>query len=196
MTGKSQSRKKREFMCSASLAHHGLLGSVEELSLIDVDLSPFPARHLASLTSSLTNGLGISNVRGCDLVSLLNSLKCEELFISEQSLGRKETQALVQAMESSVEEVVLGKGVTLDLETLAEHSGQGVCRQVELRGNAAARYREELRKWARSKNWKVDVDVDRYCNCFIIKCDTYLNPFILHLLKNSEQTEKITAPKN
>jgi len=156
MTWTSLSSKKREFMFVAKLAHHGLLGSVEKLSLLDVDLSPFPARHLASLTSSLTNYLAISNVRGCDLVSLLNSLKCENLYIFNQSLGREETQALVQAMESSVEEVGLGKGVTLDLETLVEYSGQGVCRQVELRGDTLTRYRKDMKKWA---NWKVDVDV-------------------------------------
>ena len=93
-------------MCGASLAHHGLLGSVEELSLFDVDLSPFPAQHLLSLTSSLTNGLNISNVRCCDLVSLWPSLRCEAVDFSFK-LEYSEEQALVQAMRRHLHPVYL-----------------------------------------------------------------------------------------
>ena len=74
--------------------------------------------------------LHISNVSGCDLVSLLTSLKCQELIIHRQTLGREETQALVRAMESDVERVRLNVEVTLDIEALTEYSGQGVCRRV------------------------------------------------------------------
>ena len=72
-------------MCSAKLAHHGLLGSVK---------SPVPAQRLASLASCVTWDLHINNVTGCDLVSLLSlGPKCQELYI-RQSLGREETLAL------------------------------------------------------------------------------------------------------
>ena len=101
-------------MCGASLAHHGLLGSIVSIMLHNVDLSPVPAQHLASLASCVTNLLTIQNICGCDLVSLLTSLKCEVLNIWSQNLGKEETRALVQAMESSVEEVVLSHEVTLD----------------------------------------------------------------------------------
>ena len=107
--------------CAASLAHHGLLGSVRDLDLILVDLSPVPAQHLASLASCVTRRLNIEKVSGCDLVSLLSSLKCGNLTIYDQSLGREETQALVQAMESRVEKVELGNEVTLDIDTLIEY---------------------------------------------------------------------------
>ena len=120
-----------EFMCGASLAHRGLLGSVMGMRLRDVDLSPVPAQHLASLTSCVTIYLCIENVSGCDLVSLLSSLKGEELYITSQSLGWEETRALVQAMESGVKEVTLSDGVTLDMEALSEYSGQGVCSKVD-----------------------------------------------------------------
>ena len=49
---------------------------------------------------------------------------------------------IVQAMLSGVERVVLFGEETLDMEAMAEYSGQGVCREVELRGDAVARYRE------------------------------------------------------
>ena len=144
--------------CAASLAHHGLFGSVDTLWLLDVDLSQVPAQHLASLALCVTFRLSIRNVSGCDLVSILSSAKCEFLYIYGQSLGSEETRALVQAMESGVEEVRLTNGVTLDIEALTEYSGQGVCRNVELfldESYTADRYREGMRTWARSRNWRV-----------------------------------------
>ena len=152
-----------ELMCGASLAHHGLLGYLYDLTLCDVDLSPVPAQHLASLASCATRDLSIVNVTGCDLVSLLSSLKCQGLIITSQSLGREETRALVQAMESGVKWVRLLREVTLDMEALAEYSGQGVCREVTLYNNTAARYREEVVTWARSGNWTVYANGDGCC---------------------------------
>ena len=90
------------------------------------------------LCPCVTCHLHIRNVKGCDLVSILTSLKCGDLVISNQSLGREETRVLVQAMESRVEKVELGDvvrprdEVTLDIEALTEYSGQGVCREVQL----------------------------------------------------------------
>ena len=71
------------------------------------------------------------------------------------SLGSKETQALVQAMESHVTWVMLFAGVTLDIRDLMEYSGQGKCRSVECHRDTADRYREQLRTWATSRNWEV-----------------------------------------
>ena len=141
--------------CGASLAHHGRLSSLNELTLWWNDLSSVPAQHLASLVSCVTWQLTIENVSGCDLVNLFTSLKCEELYIKRQSLGREETRALVQAMESGLEKVVLGCDVTLDIDALTEYSGQGVCRSVNLYHDTMSRYKEELCTWARSRNWRI-----------------------------------------
>ena len=157
-----------KLMRGASLVHHGLLISVDTVWLYNVDLSPVPAQHLASLASFVRRDLNIVNVTGCDLVSLVSCLKCQKLDIKSQRLGREETQALVQAMESGVEKVVLllDDEVTLDMEALAEYSGQGVCRMVGL-GDTATRYRGELVTWARSRNWRVkeypNLDEDWRC---------------------------------
>ena len=153
--------------CGAALAHHGLLGPVANLDLSNVDVSEVPAQHLASLASCVTSFLRIENViGGQQIVSLLTNLKCDGLSIDRQSLGREETQALVQAMLSGVEWVSLWEKVTLDVEAPAEYSGQGVCRQVRLFGDTAARYKEELRTWASNRNWRVTADTD---DLFIIK---------------------------
>jgi len=125
-----------ELKCAASLAQHGLLGSVDVLVLYDVDLSPVPAEQLTALVSSVTRDLCIGEVSGCDLTSLFSSLKCRGLSINSQSLDldREETLALVQAMESGVKEVLLSDGVELDMETLTS-----------------------VRAWDRRKNWSLRV---------------------------------------
>ena len=81
--------------CAASLDHHKLLGSVQDMRLCNVDLTSVPAEHLASLASSVTGRVSINNVSGCDLVTVLDSVKSQLLSIRRQSLGREETQALV-----------------------------------------------------------------------------------------------------
>ena len=159
--------------CAASLAHHGLLGSVKCIELKDVNLTSVPAEYLASLVSSVTGRVTIENVSGCDLITILDSVKSRVLNISWQSLGREETQALVRAMESHVEEVQLYKDVTLDIGDLMEYSGQGKCRKVlRCGGNIyVERYRrqlmEQLRTWATNRNWEVTHDENPYL--FVIK---------------------------
>ena len=85
-----------EITTAASLAHHGMLGSVRSLSLCDVDLASVPAEQLASLASCVARRINIHNVSNCDIVSLLYSLECG----FRQTLNIEETRALVQAMES------------------------------------------------------------------------------------------------
>ena len=126
------------------------------MGLRNVDLSDVPDKHLVSLASCVTCGLQISIVTGGQqIATLLTNLKCDWLMIYNQSLGQGETLALVQAMESSVEEVWLWE-VSLEMEALSEYNGQGVCRLVVLWGNTADRYKEDLGKWASSnRNWRV-----------------------------------------
>ena len=186
MHTRSHTQRLREVMpCAASLANHGLLGSVDILVLYGVDLSPVPAQHLASLISCVTKRLRIQNLSGGDLVSVLTSLKCEELHINRQSLGTEETRALVQAMDSGVKKVVLieSERVTLDIDALTKYSGQGVCNRVELY-YAQERYNEDLRTWARSRNWNVDMKFsDRF-----LKWPKYLeifSPSVANFLKKN-----------
>ena len=140
--------------CAASLAQHGLLGTVDVLWLCAVDLSPVPAEELTALVSSVTRVLKIFEVSGCDLASLFTSIKCLRLWI-KQSLTREETLALVQAMEDGVEDVTLDlDGVELDMEALTAYGGQGVCGKVTLtKDDLPAARIEELRTWASRINW-------------------------------------------
>jgi len=144
---------------AASLAFHGLLDSVYQIYLRDVDLASVPPEHLASLASCVTGRLDIDNVRNCDMTSILDSVKSEWLVISRQCLSNEETWALVRAMESRVERVELGDwgGMSLDIRALTQYSGQGECWMVQFYDETARRYREALRSWAWAQriNWRV-----------------------------------------
>ena len=67
-----------EITTAASLAHHGLLSSVEQMWLEDVDLTSVPAEHLSSLAACVTWRTYVDmNVDNCDFISLLDNVKCE-----------------------------------------------------------------------------------------------------------------------
>ena len=131
------------------------------LRLEDFKLTLIPARHLASLASPapVTEFVEIREVRCCDLMTILDNVRCEQMCIYRRSLGTEETEALVRAMETRVEEVELGD-VTLEVETLTKYSGHGKCNKVMSDGEyyigneyglLAAKYREKLRSSATSK---------------------------------------------
>ena len=162
-----------EITCAASLAHHILHmkeGSdpnrcrwLRWTTLADVDLSSVPPDHLESMVSCVGRMLNIrNNVRGSGLVRILSNVKSDGLTITHQSLDVEETQALVKSMESVGYglTLILGEGVTLDIKTLTTYSGQGQCHGVYCSGDTAARYSEELKTWAKSKNWKEHDDDD------------------------------------
>ena len=146
--------------CAASLAHHGLLGSLDDMKLENVDLNTVPAEHLASLASSVKETIDIIKVKGCNLVTILNGVKnLTMLTISFQSLDREETLALVQVMESRVERVILYEEVTLNIMVLNGYNGKGRCRGLRCFHDTAVKYREQLRTWAVNRNWTVLHDI-------------------------------------
>ena len=139
--------KVPEIICAASLAHHGLLGSVKRMYLPNVDLTSVPAEHLASLVSCVEWTVKISN-NTC-VVTILDNVNCTNLVIEFQSLSREETAALVRAMESRVRDVSLNNEVTLDIGGLMDYSGQGKCIVLKC---WADRYREQLMTWVKSRS--------------------------------------------
>ena len=144
-----------EITTAASLAHHGRLGSVHSLELIDVDLASVPAEHLASLVSCVTDRVKISDVRNCPTLSILDSVRSKWLGIFQHSLGIEVSLALVRAMESRLERVYLGSGVSLNIEALTQYSGQGKCWEVIYFDDTKDTYREDVRSWSQRINWDV-----------------------------------------
>ena len=140
-----------EVICGGSLAHQGLLGPVEILWLDNVNLAPVPDPHLASLISCVTGTFVMQIIIGCDLVTVLNSGKSRD--IKYQRLGRDETQALVRALETSVENLYL-EDVTLNFKALTKYSGQGKCRLLPCVDSEIVENRKKLKTWAERKHWE------------------------------------------
>ena len=96
----------------------------------------------------MTWDITFANVHNCDLSSVFPSLKCAQLRFVKQNLGSEETRALVQAMESNVQNVIIKIEVNLDMEILAQYSGAGKCDLVEfwIHGDG------EDQRWNKVKN--------------------------------------------
>ena len=60
--------------------------------------------------------------------------------------------------------------MTLDIEALAEYGGQGVCRVVSLWGDTVSRYKEVLKTWARSRNWRVAWELPEGLGLTLVCC--------------------------
>ena len=156
--------------CAASLAHHGLLKSLEHLRMIYVDLGEVPTHQLVTLASCVTISLWIQNVSGCDMVAFLDSVKCRLLRIDGQKLRTEDTQALVRAMETSVFEVYIGnyEEVTLDIEALTKYNHQGKCKYIYMAGwrylepETRDKYEEALSNWPAPYPWIVSHSHLRY----------------------------------
>ena len=144
-----------DFMtCAATLAYRGWIKDVDNMWLQEIDLGTVPIQHLISLLSSVKRTVNIDDeVTGCDLVTILDSLQCQEIRLGCERLGREETQALVRAMESRVEKVFLYNEIELDMEALAEYSGQGRCRVLECKGVTDVTFCYRLMTWASKTEW-------------------------------------------
>ena len=129
-----------QVISAASLARQGFLTSVRSLALVDVDITGVPTEDMAKLSECVTESVYIENLRG-DVTLVFSNINCVVLVIDKIALSSSDTQALVGAMDTRVEEVNLYEGVTLDLGTLAQYDGTGKCGY--------------LRTW---NNWNINAD--------------------------------------
>ena len=156
-----------EVTCAAALSTHGALtqahrlniAEVKTMNLRELDISTIPAEEVANLTQCIRESVEINNVHG-DLSPVLSNVKCDVLRISKATLSTAETQSLVGAMVSGVEKVELGRGVAVDMETLAQYDGRGECRQVWLWGQII--YREQVNMWTKEMGWKIRRQINGY----------------------------------
>ena len=149
-----------EITTAAYLAHHGLLRSVEDMWLEDVDLASVPTEHLTSLASIVTGSIDVDNVSNCDLSHLLGPARCDGLGIW-QSLSSEQTNVLEWAMEHGVETLEIWGDVRMDIEALALYNGLGKCWEVLCDGGTGVIpdiYTTDLKAWAQNINWDVETN--------------------------------------
>merc|ERR1739838_423748 len=152
----------------ASFAYHGVLPNVAKLSLcsnvshglqhgysyddlyrnhgVSLDLGVVPSDQLQALVPCVTDHIEIINVTGYDVTSLLDLVNCTKLLLT-QKLNQEETEALVRAMTTRVDEVYLGgrRGIlSLDVDTLTQYKGDGKCGAIHCLWNKDRRERMML----------------------------------------------------
>ena len=79
--------------------------------------------------------------------------------MSRVSLSTADTQHLVTAMVRGVQKVKL-RNVTLDMATLTQYDGEGVCGEVKMNGISILRYGNQVKKWAENMGWKIEEKSD------------------------------------
>ena len=74
------------------------------------------------------------DVTNYDVTTLIDTVHCKELILSDQKLNQEETEALVRAMATRVEIVRLFimDNVRFDLETFGSYKGDGKCKEVHI----------------------------------------------------------------
>ena len=137
---------EKKILSFASFAFHGVLQEVTELILCNkdngfatpsgpyyasLDLGFVPSEHLQALVPCVTEIIEIRSVTGCDVTSLLDSVNCTKLHLT-QKMNKEETDALVRAMAARVDDVYLGGSgnINLDVDTLTQYKGDGKCRAI------------------------------------------------------------------
>ena len=101
------------------------------------------------------------------MVALLDSVKCQNLYIDGQKLRTEDTQALVRAMETRVVDISIGclKEVTLDIEALTQYNHQGKCKRIMmgftyLEPETKDKYEKALNNWPSPYPWHVNRRLD------------------------------------
>ena len=159
------------FTAAARLAHYKQLG-LDRLSLRFKNLSTIPGEYLCSLASSVRNTIRIQTIIGCDLVKIIDSLKCNKLIFWNQILDREATEAVLRAMDTRIEVAEIYDSNIyrfeenpenfewmLDTKVLTKYNGKGRCRSIILqKGRYNQQHRQWLRDWAQDKDWSVGYD--------------------------------------
>ena len=158
----SQFPSVAEVRSAALLAQEGYLTSVKRMYIGHMDISDIPSDHLGKLASIVTERVYIwSMTPNSQLGSILASVQCYELALQNMDLNEADTRALVTAMSHRLDLVLLSQGVTLDLDALTAYDGRGHCTRLEVVGDTTlTRYREQIKTWAREKEWTVTRDDD------------------------------------
>ena len=160
---------------AARLAHYGQL-ELDHLSGRFKNLSTVPGEHLCSLVSSVRNTFRIQTIGGCDLIKIIDSIKCYKLGIFNLKLDREATEAVVRAIDTRIqlaeisvckmyrfqrrEQELKEKDIRsmLDTKALTKYNGKGRCKNIILRVGQVDKYRQWLRDWAKARDWTVYIE--------------------------------------
>ena len=145
---------------AAALAITGYLPAVSRLwlnNLNDYQLDLMDPGELRALVRCVTGKVELTSVSG-DPSLVLREVRCEWLYLDNITLDQSATMALMDAMDSRVEELMLGNVEMAEL--LGRYDGQGKCRKVVLAGATMRKSRHDVCQWAKIRNWECEMFVN------------------------------------
>ena len=118
-----------------------------------MDLSDIPSNQIGKLASMVKYNVDIFEITPNTYNAIIiENVRCSMLQMCNMALTVPHTLALVKAMRDWVQEVSLGDGVTLDIDTLCQYNAQGRCWKLNVEND---RYGERLMRWAEDAAWSV-----------------------------------------
>ena len=117
----------------ANLVSYGVIDSIQHLKL-EFRHDPL-GNYLQELIPCVTGTLDLCNLIKChDLTTLLDGVHCKVLDLATEKLNHEETEALVRAMRSRVEKLILMtfEDWEMDYDTFSKYKGDGKCSEVHL----------------------------------------------------------------
>ena len=97
-----------ELKTAAQLAQEGYLSSVKGMRIKNKDISEISSDNMSKLSSIVTNTVWIVNItQSTQLDAILANVQSKRLYVENMSLSEENTQALVTAMRTRVQEVTL-----------------------------------------------------------------------------------------
>ena len=154
------SARTTELKEATLLAKEGYLTTMKHLQIenrLRTDISEISSDDMAKLFSIVTDKAVIdeSVMSSSQMSAILASVQSKLLKFYYTRLNEENTRALVTAMSTRVQRVMLVTDVTLDQELLAEYDGQGRCTRIDVYGNSRDKYGTKLKTWAADKKWRV-----------------------------------------
>ena len=157
------SARTTELKEATLLAKEGYLTTMKHLQIenrLRTDISEISSDDMAKLFSIVTDKAVIdeSVMSSSQMSAILASVQSKLLKFYYTRLNEENTRALVTAMSTRVQRVMLVTDVTLDQELLAEYDGQGRCTKIEVHAQSHTKYAARLKTWAEDKKWTVTRD--------------------------------------
>ena len=144
-----------DYNSAANLAEAGLIHRIDTLGVWEgYNIGNISRKAVDSLINCVTGNLYVKRISGTPLIcQVYGKARCNVLGIGHQILNEHSTRALVETMEARINYLLIRANVLLDIDTLIEYSGLGLCKDIRLGYDAANKYGERLMKWASRCKW-------------------------------------------
>jgi len=141
-----------EISSAAYFASEGVLPKVKFLKMKNLDLTNLDNRQLEELSMLVTNEIHLSHVKGT-FTAILGNLVCDKLTIDNLLLNKSDTSTLASLLQNKINELYIGDGVILAIDSILHYAGSGKCCLIVLKGDSKTRYGDQFTEWAEKFGW-------------------------------------------